>query len=81
MRNTFKCAFVLQPQGRRCVLYQCRYIVIWPEGQTERKPPEVRGRILDTGMPDMMRLALILNRPPGSLMCPVYSTDTLFPGP
>ena len=27
-----------------------------------------------------MRLALISNRPPGSLMCPVYSTDTQLPG-
>ena len=27
----------------------------------------------------MMRLALISNRQPGSLMCPVYSADTLLP--
>ena len=60
---------VLQSQGRRCILYLCRHIVIWAEGQTERKPQEGRERNKIKACP--------AHDAPGyyfDLMYPLYST-------
>ena len=83
VRNTLKGALHSVADTRTQVppldLYQCRYSVILSEGQTERKPPAGREKESEYRW-RTMRISLISNRQPGSLMCPVYNIDTQLPG-